>query len=250
MAISPVNSVSFKNNYNQANFEGKRKNNEQQHSSGMSNTLKSIPVAALIAMSPLNVVSVNAQSVNDAKPKTEQVQPEEKVVATASCKIGTPDGKPCTVYFIDSDGDDTTAERIVLRFDYFGKRSKQDKNGKREVYKYTESTYINVDTLEVINYTAKYKNKPDWNYKSYKVKGYGKVEYTIPRTDDGKPLRSTPAKTKYKSCIEQEIVEGLYGDLNKMFGENEVVRKTTNVTYDGDAEDDLDLLFPFGPLGL
>ena len=52
MAIAPVSSVSFRNNYNQINFEGKKK--EHTHSK-MTNALKSVPLAALIAMSPLNM---------------------------------------------------------------------------------------------------------------------------------------------------------------------------------------------------
>ena len=59
MAISPINNVSFRNNYNQVNFEGRNKE-KSHHTNGVKNTLRSIPLATLIAMSPLNNVEANS----------------------------------------------------------------------------------------------------------------------------------------------------------------------------------------------
>lgn len=70
MAIAPISSVSFRNNYNQVNFEGKKK----EKSSGLhvSNSIKAIPLATLIALSPLNTVDADAQvSVNANRYQTE-----------------------------------------------------------------------------------------------------------------------------------------------------------------------------------
>lgn len=62
MAIAPVNSVSFRKNYNQVNFEGKKK----EKSSGMHvpMAVKAIPLATMLAMSPLN--EINAENVIEA----------------------------------------------------------------------------------------------------------------------------------------------------------------------------------------
>lgn len=59
MAISPINKVSFRNNYNQVSFEGKNKE-KSHHTSSIKTTLRAIPLATLIAMSPLNSVEANS----------------------------------------------------------------------------------------------------------------------------------------------------------------------------------------------
>lgn len=99
MPIAPISSLSFKNNYNQVNFEGKKKENTP-HSSVVSNTLKAIPLATLIALSPLN--SVNAQN---------QVK-EEKLIGFE--KFGpNENGSSEVVLFLSNDGNDNNAEIVT-----------------------------------------------------------------------------------------------------------------------------------------
>jgi len=73
MAIAPISSVSFRNNYNQINFEGKK----EKKSSGLhvSSSIKAIPLATMIALSPLNNVEADGQvRTSSAQHRTEMVQ--------------------------------------------------------------------------------------------------------------------------------------------------------------------------------
>lgn len=72
MAIAPVSNVSFRSNYNQVNFEGKKK----EKSSGLhvTNSIKVIPLATLLALSPLNNVEAGAQAgISSNSDRTEMV---------------------------------------------------------------------------------------------------------------------------------------------------------------------------------
>ncbi len=68
MAIRPV-SVSFYNNYNNLAFEGRKKKNSEQ--SRVSSPVKAVPLAVLLAMSPLN--AQKAFALEPESPKIENV---------------------------------------------------------------------------------------------------------------------------------------------------------------------------------
>lgn len=72
MAISPVSSVSFRNNYNQISFEGKRKEKSESviHSTS---PLKAVPLAVMLAMSPLNSVEAQSTSSNNRQVEVTEV---------------------------------------------------------------------------------------------------------------------------------------------------------------------------------
>ena len=72
MAIRPVTSVSFGTHSNRLAFEG-RKDRENHRPSYVSNTIKSIPLATLIALSPLNSQNVSAIPSFPESPRIEMV---------------------------------------------------------------------------------------------------------------------------------------------------------------------------------
>lgn len=112
MKVSAVNS----HRLNSLHFEGK-KAKEVQKPVHSSNPIKAIPVAVLIAMSPLNAPLMNAKPVVSAEPQTEISAKQEKVVATAEYPNATPDkDMGCTIYFISNDGDDNSAEKVQMVF--------------------------------------------------------------------------------------------------------------------------------------
>lgn len=112
MKVSAVNS----HRLNSLHFEG-TKAKEVQKPVHSSNPIKAIPVAVLIAMSPINAPLMNAKPVVSAEPQTEISTKQEKVVATAEYPNATPDkDMGCTIYFISNDGDDNSAEKVQMVF--------------------------------------------------------------------------------------------------------------------------------------
>ena len=106
MVIRPISNVNYnRQNYNNLNFEARKKNDNQYHeaprrSSGL---LKSIPLAAIIAMSPLN----SAQAQNT-------YQPQEKIVLQQNYDDGKEKFK---IYFISTDGNDDNAEKLKISYE-------------------------------------------------------------------------------------------------------------------------------------
>lgn len=109
MAIAPISSVSFRNNYNQVNFEGKKK----EKSSGLhvSNSIKAVPLATLIALSPLNTVDADAQVRANSNRRVEIVNTERlnSVLIDAN-------GSPQNLFisFLDENGNKNNIERVRL----------------------------------------------------------------------------------------------------------------------------------------
>lgn len=106
MAIAPISNVSFRNNYNQVNFEGKKR----EKSSGLhvSNPVKAIPLAALIALSPLNGVDAGAQvrTQNSHAIDVVDTRTYNNIFIDDNSSIGL------KFRFISSDSDNQTIERI------------------------------------------------------------------------------------------------------------------------------------------
>lgn len=120
MAIAPISSVSFRNNYNQVNFEGKKK--DKTSGLHVSSSIKAIPLATLIALSPLNNVEADAQvRAASAKPRTEVVQGIENPNLIKAERLHNvvkdPTGKEpddLVIQFYDRDGNKSTTEEIFL----------------------------------------------------------------------------------------------------------------------------------------
>ncbi len=157
MAISPVSAVSFRNNYNQVNFGSKHRKEEENYSSRPAGTLmKSIPLAALIAMSPL--VGAQAQLIKG-------ITPNEKIVKSLTYK--NPDKDGCDILFISNDGNDSNAEAIVLEHGELTKYSRSFNGVRKNILK-RENERQYLDTLKIVHERVKYSDgtitKPTTKY--------------------------------------------------------------------------------------
>lgn len=113
MAISPINSVSF-NNYNNVTFAG-RKN--KKHHSGASNPIKVIPLALLLAMSPVtdsfskepytsDIIELNETQQNRKTPLPSNFSYLHKFI------INMPKGGKIGLNFIDNDKNKNNFEML------------------------------------------------------------------------------------------------------------------------------------------
>jgi len=126
MAIRPVSSVSFNNYNNSVNFEGKKK--QQGEHSRATSPLKAVPLAALIAMSPMTVSSTeydndyilaNIENVSETN-DVDEIAGERKVIE-ANKFYNNPRLKDerfgvTTIQLVSTDGDDNTIETIALSY--------------------------------------------------------------------------------------------------------------------------------------
>lgn len=111
-----IQSVSSFRNYQTqvVNFEKKHKDNDSQPQSS-SSLLKAVPVAVLIAMSPMT--KTNAQ--NFIPENAVDIATECVTCPNHSHRIDpkTLNGDSCTIVYYDTDGDRKTAEGLYLVFD-------------------------------------------------------------------------------------------------------------------------------------
>lgn len=234
MTIRPVTSVSFNKNYNKLNFEGRKDRETQYHRpSYVVNTLRSIPLAAILAMSPLNSsMNVYAQ------------QPQEKkiVMSLKANNITPPDifGKQmgCEIDFISTDGNDDTAEKLELTFVNW-RRGEQLINGKKTKCKYAYTTVIDLKNVELLKEVRKYSNSDDKVTERYFVSGPGSYARSFFFDLNGNSLNTGNFNRKSDN-MEQEISKDFYNylaDLLKNSGDM-VKFKTTTTNIDGDKEAD------------
>ena len=157
MAIRPIISVKYNNNYNNLSFEAKKKNKNHHDTPRSAGFMKSIPLAAIIAMSPMN----SAQAQNN------QYAPEEKIVLQQEYNDGK---EKFLINYISNDGDDTNAEKISLGFvennQFFRKI-----DGSLKQCNYKKNHVISVDTLEIKETHHKLNNKNIGTTKTYNVIG-------------------------------------------------------------------------------
>lgn len=202
MAIRPISSVSFNTNYNNVNFEGKKKE-KSHHTSTFTNTIKSIPLAAIIAMSPM---------VGQAQ------APKEKIISW----IDTGDKQAINprqindtseLMFISTDGNDEDAEIVRLR---------GTSSASRKGVKYVFTTETDVKTLEVRNITD-----PDDGEvtKRYYAWGPGFVARSRGITPSGELVGESfiPPKRQMKT----EISKALYDYLAELMRDSGMVEFTT-----------------------
>ena len=121
-------------------FEGK-KDKAIQKSVHSSSPIKAIPLAALIAMSPLNATMTNAQQTNKT-PRTELLKNNEKVLLSEVVNEAFPNGTSCRVDAISTDGNDSDFEFIRLV------KTEQTKYGLKEtmIYPARLDTYYITDS--------------------------------------------------------------------------------------------------------
>ena len=214
MAISPVSAVSFRNNYNQVNFGSKHKKGEEGYSSKSAGSLmKSIPLAALIAMSPL----VNTQA------QTNGLTPNEKIVQFQSYKDINKGG--CNILFISNDGNDTDVEAIALQH---GKTYSYTRNirGIRTNLTKRENERQYLDTLKIVHEKVRYSDGTITGPTTkYVVAGPCVYDIFVDNTITGKQLKHTNGKVKHTEYV---IDKELYDYLLQFMDENSI--KTENRT--------------------
>ncbi len=192
MAIRPISMVT--NNYVQPAFEGKKKE-KTHHKNYVSNTLMAVPLATLLAMSPLT--KAEAQNL----PKVISIEfpfgnPNEKVLfkktfpdaydfINGSSKI---DNDAITFLAISNDGDDSDFEIGKLELTQSGIKlnRKDEKTGKniqviaKNTYSYTIKKLREVEVVSpVASYSDFYVVGPEVIKTEYKLpNGNTREEYT------------------------------------------------------------------------
>ncbi len=188
MSIRPISSVSFKSNCNNVNFEGKRKESKMDIPNRYSSMLKAIPVATLIAMSPLN--SVNAQS-SAAKEKIVDFEQYDETKKGLGNVI---------LYYISTDNNDNNAE--ILRYSSVTKKQFGLENPIINYY----TTNCDVSVLKTVHVTSDFGNSTE-----YYVTGPGKSIIE----SNGK-IRESQYQTEVEVKISPEMYNYLKGLLGNM----------------------------------
>lgn len=193
-------------------FEKKPNKESIVASRPQTSSLKAIPLAVLIAMSPLNAVQAQnkAENTNSAT-KTEQVYEDKELLVLEHPKALAFSNGSCALSFISNDGDDSDAEKIVLKFKKSTPFSAYDSNIKSD----KQSRWILIMDLDSI-YTHKsilaYPNGERDVITTYSVRGNG-VEYqTEVLRDDGTVLiPEIYSKRRQGIKISDEFYEYLKG---------------------------------------
>lgn len=224
MAISPVSAVSFKNNYNQVNFGSKHKKGEEGYSSRPAGSLmKSIPLAALIAMSPL--VNTQAQIL--------KLNPNEKTVQSMTYKDVNRDG--CNIWFVSNDGNDSNIEAIVLQHGKTYKYARTIRGVRTNLIK-RENERQYLDTLKIVHERFKHSDgtisAPETKYV---VAGPCISDVYVDDAATGKELRHANGKIDHKEyVIDKELYDYLlqFMDKNSIKTEERVSKAYERSIYD------------------
>ena len=209
MAISPISSVSFRNNYGQVNFIG-RKDEAEHRSSNFTNTLKAIPLATLIALSPLN--NANAQT----------YAPKEEIVHLEKYDDSLNGSGYVSIWFLSTDGDNSDIEKVKFC------ATDQKYSGDRQK-KYTTVLECEPQKLKKVRVSVKddYSNHV---VTRYYVSGPGKTEKLIDKMTQGSSTGTRVSSRVYK-YDEQEIKisENVYNYLKQVYGDDiEYVNESRN----------------------
>lgn len=199
MAIAPISSVSFRNNYNQVNFEGKKK---EHKSSGMHipSVVKAIPLATAIAMSPLTSVDASAQcTFENDRLIGSFVSPNGWLFERFGLVGG---GVNCGVAVEDLDGDGRGDKLHLQRSGVVKVNSPR-----RGVYETTELEGLRVDT---VGHYYDGLNKKELYYA--KGPGYDEVWYTL---DDGREVAKTNNHPHHMTFISETLYNQLTYDAEQ-----------------------------------
>lgn len=227
MAIAPINNVSFRNNYNQVSFEGKNKEKSHQTSS-IKTTLRAIPLATLIAMSPLN--NVEAQ--------TNPTANKEKVVQMQTYKNPVKDG--CNILFISNDGNDSDAEAIALQHGRILNYSRTIRGVKTDLEK-RENFKQYLDTLKTLNVTYVFEDgSPSVTEKQYVVAGPRTNDVFVSEANTYKTLKHDTSKSEHAEYV---IDKELYDYLLQFMEKNSVITEDREIKVP--SRDVLEELFKF-----
>lgn len=205
MKITAVNNASSRNNYNNINFAGKKQQKPQHEPRHSSSTLKAIPLATLIAMSPLNAPSATHDF--DQNP--------EKIIEIHQVDEGL---KQTNIRLISTDGDDSDIEKFSI--EVFS--TQKDKTYDKESDKYIPTSKsiidcVDIDSLIVKDVTIKYNDiDKTENRKSYYVKGdISRLETPAKATDNSGKTYGKVRQSKGQD-IEYSVSEDLYNYLKQI----------------------------------
>ena len=220
MAIAPVSSVSFRNTQNQVHFEGKK---ERKNHSGISNTIKAIPLATLIALSPLNTVEAQNMRINNGKYESTIMQDGTIYGSFVEPKgVIDPSDYDCEVMVTCMPDGDDIADEISLR--YTRPSLKSPGQGKRGLV----ISNIQVNAIKVVNVTEDNQNGVINKYKEYYVVGdLTKVDRVLDKNTN--KLLSNKVSKRQNVAI--RVSDNFYRKIEKMAGDN-MDRRVENVTRD------------------
>lgn len=222
MKISAINGYSFNN----ANFEARRRK-EVDAPVHKVNPAKAIPLALLIAMSP-----VNAQVPTGPRTAyvTEQMMQEEnETVAQNYVKKATPEGFPARIDVYCPDG---SSKKLVVSFPKKISSYAIDKDGNIvDAYRIREIT-ITPEALSCYKSTRNFRDGKEVIEKYY-VTGSG-TEYTdVPQAADSSVILkdgTRPINSKVEH-FRYEISEDLYKMIKNMIGDKIPVDEQVESSY-------------------
>ncbi len=226
MKVNAINGIN-----QSVSFEKRNKCAYKAQAQHQTNPMKAVPLAVLIAMSPLNVPAQNASAQTGSITKTEQVaQPEEKVVLTYSYEKPTRanTGKADFIFY-STDGDDSSIEKVKINFETSHFYKTKGDNAENVNYRIIQSMYP--DTIEIINETVKFKDGREIDGKYYYISGKGIDYKTQGMTDSGKIVSKANKIQKDKITI--GINEEFYKFLVELFN-GDIVEKETFRTFERD----------------
>lgn len=214
MAIAPISSVSFRNNYNQVNFGGKKR--ERSNGMHVPMAVKSIPLAVIIAMSPM---------VGQAQSQPEKIVHMVTLNDRKSINPSSQNSK-CEILFLSNDGNDDNIEIVRLSSVSPFKGVLKGYEGRVEC-NYTTQTDVNV--LEIRN---KKREADGVIYQEYYALGPGKVIRSMVKLPNGE--WTGKVNTRHIEKVETHISKEVYEYLKSIMGDD-VDYKTTNVIDNGSS---------------
>lgn len=205
--ITAVNNVSFKNNYNNLNFESKKKERPEYEPRHSSSALKAIPLATLIAMSPLNAPSATYDF---------EQNPEKIVLQTNFVDKYT--NQKFQLFFYDTDGDANTAEKIqVGTFNTVRKNQRDIETRERVPVEFSVVNEVRLDTLKQVNVTTKYESgSKSTNHTEFYIVGEGSVIQSPMIAQDGSGKEIRPKKVERSHNRSLKIPQELYQYLDEI----------------------------------
>ena len=213
---------------NNVNF-GKKVNKEHQVASRpQTSSLKAIPLAVMLAMSPLNAVQAQnkAENTNSAT-KTEQVyEDKELLVLEHPDALAFSKGCTCVLSFISNDGDDNNVEKVKLKFKKSTPFSAYDSRIKSDKLSHW-MLMIDLDSIYVYKDNLIYPGGRKDEITTYSVRGNG-VEYqTEVLRDDGTVLiPEIYSKRRQGIKISDEFYEYLKGIVGDAIPTGEKISTT------------------------
>ena len=226
MKVNAINGIN-----QSVSFEKRSKRTDKAQAQHQTNPMKAVPLAVLIAMSPLNAPAQNTSAQTSSATKTEQVaQPEEKVVLTYSYEKPTRanTGKADFIFY-STDGDDSSIEKVKINFETSHFYKTKGDNAENVNYRIIQSMYT--DTIEIINETVKFKDGREIDGKYYYLSGKGNLYKTQEITDSG-VIVAKPAREQ-EDKITIGINEEFYKFLAELFN-GSLVEKETFRTFERD----------------